>query len=41
MKIWKIIKIIHKIIVKDLDILNIFHIFVVRNKEITMKAEVT
>ena len=30
MKIWKIIKIIHKIIVKSLDILNIFHIFVVR-----------
>ena len=30
MKIWKIIKIIHKIIVKNLDILNIFHIFVVR-----------
>ena len=30
MKIWKIIKIIHKIIVKSLDILNIFHIFVIR-----------
>ena len=29
MKIWKIIKIIHKIIVKSLDILNIFHIFVI------------
>ena len=38
MKIWKIIKIIHKIIVKSLDILNIFHIFVIRNKEVTMKA---
>ena len=34
MKIWKIIKIIHKIIVKSLDILNIFHIFVIRNKEV-------
>ena len=30
MKIWKIIKITHKIIVKNLDILNIFHIFVSR-----------
>ena len=30
MKIWKIIKIIHKIIVRNLDILNIFHIFVIR-----------
>ena len=30
MKIWKTIKIIHKIIVKSLDMLNIFHIFVVR-----------
>ena len=30
MKIWKIIKIIHEIIGKSLDILNIFHIFVIR-----------
>ena len=30
MKIWKIIKIIHEIIDKSLDILNIFHIFVIR-----------
>ena len=29
MKIWKIIKIIHEIIDKSLDILNIFHIFVI------------
>ena len=28
MKIWKIIKIIHKIIGESLDILNIFHVFV-------------
>ena len=30
MKIWKIIKIIHEIIDKSLDVLNIFHIFVIR-----------
>ena len=30
MKIWKIIKIIHEIIDKSLDILNIFHIFIIR-----------
>ena len=30
MKVWKKIKIIHKIIDKCLDILNIFHIFVIR-----------
>ena len=30
MKIWKIIKIIHKIVAESLDMLNIFHIFVIR-----------